>query len=832
MNRQRTRARFGIVLGLALSLLTGMGCTSDSGTNSPAVSTVISASAGGALTSKDGRLTLTFPPGALSADTEIRITPTTVDGGFGYELEPNGLQLLTPATVTLNAAASEVLPAGVVGTPLFPVVVTSNGAIESPQNLRIERDQDVIRVTADLTHFSGMEYWLDNIFFDVFSDGGGVVVGGSRRHTRQVGESFLDALEVTIAETILDRPFVSATITLSKATVSTESFITLTSPAEIDLNLDVYFGDFIPAPPTRLPTASFICDAVGDSAYGIKYVVSYTGSMTLRGDRDRPLEVTGEFVVFVPVECRSHDPRTLFVTKSGGGTGTVTSSPPGIDAGNGGVHFIDCGATCTALYADGATVTLSAVPDSGSVFDGWGGACSGTGACIVTLTLDTAVTATFSGPVPFNYILTIIKSGSGTGTVTATPSGIPLGDCLETGGSCSTYTEGATVTLSATPDSGSGLAGWSGDPDCSDGAVTMDGDKTCTATFNLAAAAQTYCVVVTPRGLEGGITAAKVTNDLIEAFNSVTPLQQSSRLVSGPGNTVVALSPQVFSLTDPLPPKITVFDLNSDACALTERGSVILPNGFWGSMVVVDDMFRIGGTSGEIRGYRVDSVTGSIAEVTAAHFMADGGVYGLATHPNGRVMSASAGGHVQSFLINETTQALTRVSDAPPTEVGDSTLYQAFNPAGTRLFTAATDPTQLVAIPVDPLSAMLDTALRRIQTLNSAVLALGVIRLTNGVDLVLSIQGNSNPALNELRGDRFDPQANAFDSVPDFSAIIDRIRDFSYSPDFAYFAYIFAGGDLGFGTVDPDVGVPTTEPQTVPSPFGSNEVHDIIIKNF
>ena len=834
-NIQRYRALTGIVVGWFVLLVIGVaGCSSDGNSNpstqggaSQTASTVISAREGGALPSTDGRLTLTFPPGALSQDTEITIAPATVEGGVGYELGPDGLRLNIPATATFNAAASEVLPAGVVGTPIFPVFLESNGVIESPQNLRIERDQDVIRVTAELTHFSTVEYSFGDFFFNIFHSGLPDAKTGffnPNRHTHQVGDGFLDALEVN-----LERIERGDTLNLSKATVSTEPFITLTSPPEIDLS--VQFSAV--APSTRLPTSSFICDAVGNSAKGIKYVVSYTGGLMLK-DRDRPLEATGEFVVYAQVECRSHDPRTLYVIKSGGGTGTVQSSP-GIDKRNGGLEFIDCGATCSALYADGVTVTLSAVPDPGSVFDGWsGGGCTGTGACLVIMTLDTAVTATFTAVTPVASILTLLESGTGTGTVTHTPPGVQLQvlDCGGPGGICWRYLDVTLVTLSATPEPNSVFAGWSGDADCSDGVVTMDDNKTCTATFNTAAVAQTYCVVVTARSLEGGITAAKVTSDVLGAFNPVTPFQQSSRLISGPGNTFIAVSPQVF-VTNPLPPKLTLLGLNS-ACVLTELSSVTLPNGFWGSMAVVGNMLRIGdAASGEIRGYRIDSVTGSLTEVPAARFMAGDGVYALAVHPNGRVLIASVGPNVQSFKIDETTQALTRVSDVPPTEVGFSTLHLTFNPAGTHLVTAATSPTQLVAIPVDPLSAMLDTALRRIQTLNSRVLALGVIRLTNGSDLVLSIQGNSNPASNELRGHRFDPRTNAFDPVPDFSAIIDRIRDFSYSsPDFAYFAYIFAGGDIGFGPVDQAVGVPTTEPQTVLSPFESYEVNDIITTNF
>lgn len=59
------------------------------------------------------------------------------------------------------------------------------------------------------------------------------------------------------------------------------------------------------------------------------------------------------------------------VAKTGGGTGTVTSAPAGID----------CGVSCTALFEEGTAVTLTAIPDSGSEFTGWSGTCSGTGPC-------------------------------------------------------------------------------------------------------------------------------------------------------------------------------------------------------------------------------------------------------------------------------------------------------------------------------------------------------------------------------------------------------------------------------------------------------------------
>jgi len=75
----------------------------------------------------------------------------------------------------------------------------------------------------------------------------------------------------------------------------------------------------------------------------------------------------------------------LTVTRLGGGAGTVTSSPAGIN----------CGAACSHAYYAGTKVTLHAAPASGSKLKGWGGACSGTGACNVTLSGARSVSATF-----------------------------------------------------------------------------------------------------------------------------------------------------------------------------------------------------------------------------------------------------------------------------------------------------------------------------------------------------------------------------------------------------------------------------------------------------
>ena len=199
----------------------------------------------------------------------------------------------------------------------------------------------------------------------------------------------------------------------------------------------------------------------------------------------------------------------LVIIKSGAGTGTVSSSPSGIN----------CGSTCSATYTDGTTVTLTAAADSGGSFTGWSGAgCSGTGTCLVTMNADNTVTATFAAAPPsVNYSLVISKAGTGTGSVTSSPSGISCGS------TCSAaYTSGTVVTLTASADTSNSFAGWSGGGCAGQGscAVTMSAAKTVTATFTappsptdytlttLKSGAGTGYVTSSPSGISCGTTCS------------------------------------------------------------------------------------------------------------------------------------------------------------------------------------------------------------------------------------------------------------------------------------------------------------------------------------
>jgi len=68
-----------------------------------------------------------------------------------------------------------------------------------------------------------------------------------------------------------------------------------------------------------------------------------------------------------------------------------------------------------------------------------------------------------------NYILTVNSTGTGSGSTTG-------------GG---TYAYNTVVPISATASTGSTFSGWTGNADCTDGSVTLDASKTCTANFTL-----------------------------------------------------------------------------------------------------------------------------------------------------------------------------------------------------------------------------------------------------------------------------------------------------------------------------------------------------------
>ena len=101
---------------------------------------------------------------------------------------------------------------------------------------------------------------------------------------------------------------------------------------------------------------------------------------TIGGDgSDNSAPEAGAAYIFVPTAVAQ-----LQVTVIG--SGSVSSSPAGID----------CGTTCTASFIAGTPVTLTATAGVTATFTGWSGACTGAGMCAVTMDAARQVTATFA----------------------------------------------------------------------------------------------------------------------------------------------------------------------------------------------------------------------------------------------------------------------------------------------------------------------------------------------------------------------------------------------------------------------------------------------------
>lgn len=188
--------------------------------------------------------------------------------------------------------------------------------------------------------------------------------------------------------------------------------------------------------------ATVTLQATADGGY------EFTGwSGDLSGSTN-PATVTMDGNKFVAATFAAIAPATYTLSASGT-NGSVTKTPD------------------KASYAQGETVTLTATPSAGYSFTNWSGDVSGASPS-VTVTMDgnKSVTANFSIN---SYTLAVAGTH---GSVTRSPEK-------------DSYTHGETVILTASPDTGYGFAGWSGDLSggTNPASVTMNGNKSIAASF-------------------------------------------------------------------------------------------------------------------------------------------------------------------------------------------------------------------------------------------------------------------------------------------------------------------------------------------------------------
>jgi hypothetical protein len=138
------------------------------------------------------------------------------------------------------------------------------------------------------------------------------------------------------------------------------------------------------------------------------------------------------------------------------------------------------------------------------------------------------------------YLLVISKPGMGTGTVSGT--GVNCGDtCL------AFYNKGTTVSLSATTDTGSTFAGWSGGGCSGTGLCTtiINAATTITATFN-----KSYVITATVSGSGGSISpsgASSVSSGGSKTFTMTPNTGYVVKDVMVDGMSVGAVTSYTFS---------------------------------------------------------------------------------------------------------------------------------------------------------------------------------------------------------------------------------------------------------------------------------------------
>ncbi len=169
----------------------------------------------------------------------------------------------------------------------------------------------------------------------------------------------------------------------------------------------------------------------------------------------------------------STNPTTIMMDANKSVTATFTALPPpqytlSVNvAGSGNVTLNPSG----PVHSAGTVVTLTATPNKGYQFTGWSGDLSGsTNPATITMSADKSVTAKFAPLPPPKYTLSLNVAGFG--NVTLNPSG-------------TVHDSGTVVTLTAKPNAGYQLSGWSG---ALTGAknpatITMSANKNVTVTF-------------------------------------------------------------------------------------------------------------------------------------------------------------------------------------------------------------------------------------------------------------------------------------------------------------------------------------------------------------
>jgi DNA-binding beta-propeller fold protein YncE len=228
----------------------------------------------------------------------------------------------------------------------------------------------------------------------------------------------LDNCKVTVADTSEVTATFNAipqrTLTVSKP--GSGAGIVTSSPGGIDCGATCAAGFDQGATVTLTAEAAVGSEFTGWSGAGC----SGTGACKVVLGSDAAVSAGFRTVARPPAVVPASSSRTLAISVTGAGAGTIVSEPAGID----------CGAPCSGSYAPGTTVALVAKPDAESHFVGWSGCDSVAGArCTVRLDSSRTVGAAFAEGAPRRPCKRPKRAGAKRGDRAASSKRKPAGGC-------------------------------------------------------------------------------------------------------------------------------------------------------------------------------------------------------------------------------------------------------------------------------------------------------------------------------------------------------------------------------------------------------------------
>ncbi|HKI00991.1 MAG TPA: hypothetical protein VKK31_03340 [Thermoanaerobaculia bacterium] len=191
------------------------------------------------------------------------------------------------------------------------------------------------------------------------------------------------------------------------------------------MSVDIFDGSTLVATvPANLYRADLQNAGKGNGVHGFSWTVPASLKNNLAHSISVKYSGTETRLSGSPKSITCAPPPTTFaltVSKAGTGSGTVTSSPAGIN----------CGADCSESYVSGTSVTLTAAAASGSTFAGWSGHADCADGNVV-MSAARSCTATFNSNVTARTIWIQPQSSAGFGppgslVLAGSASGAPAG---------------------------------------------------------------------------------------------------------------------------------------------------------------------------------------------------------------------------------------------------------------------------------------------------------------------------------------------------------------------------------------------------------------------